>query len=171
MQTGGKELGVTLTGQFANKTSTWRGRVVRTEGVIDVNSRILYVVAELKGEELYSLEDRTPITIGQFVSAEIEGRAFENVVKLPRESLRQGNQVLVVDQDNKLRTRMVNVLEANSEFVVISSGVNDGDIVNMSQLGISVDGLLVETDPIVQTSSSEMVASSGAANIQETTND
>ncbi len=101
---------------------------------------------KVQQNELFSLIDERPITIGQFVTAEIEGRSFENVIRLPRESLRQGNQVLIVDQDNKLRTRMVDVIETNSEYIVIASGVEDGDIVNLSQLGMSVDGLLVETN-------------------------
>ena len=41
---------------------------------------------------------------------------------------------------------MVDVIETNSEYIVIASGVEDGDIVNLSQLGMSVDGLLVETN-------------------------
>ena len=147
LQSGEKQYAVRLKGQFANKENSWNARVVRTEGIIDVNSRILYVVAELKGDELYSPDDGTHITIGQFVSAEIEGQTFENVVQLPRESLRQGNQVLIVDEDNKLRTRMVEILETNNEYIVVSSGVNEGDIVNVSQLALSVDGMLVETEP------------------------
>lgn len=146
LQSGERQYDVRLTGQFANRENSWNARVVRTEGIIDVNSRILYVVAELKGKELFSPSDGTPITIGQFVTAQIEGRSFENVVRLPRESLRQGNQVLIVDRDNKLRTRMVDVLETNEEYIVIASGVEDGDVVNLSQLGLSVDGLLVETN-------------------------
>ncbi|MCP5382333.1 MAG: efflux RND transporter periplasmic adaptor subunit [Kordiimonadaceae bacterium] len=147
LQTGKRQYEVRLTGQFANKENSWNARVVRTEGIIDVKSRILYVVAELKGDELDSPRDGTPITIGQFVSAEIEGRSFENVYRLPRESLRQGNQVLIVDKDHRLRTRMVDVIETNSDYIVVGSGIEDGDIVNLSQLGVGVDGLLVETDP------------------------
>ncbi|MDG1709362.1 MAG: efflux RND transporter periplasmic adaptor subunit [Emcibacteraceae bacterium] len=162
LQSGTREYDVRLTGQFANKAGRWNGRVIRTEGIIDVKSRILYVVAELKGEELISPVDGTPITIGQFVTAEIEGRAVENIVRLPRESLRQGNQVLIIDQDNKLRTRMVEVLETNNDYVIISSGVENGDIVNLSQLGISVDGTLVETEP--QAALSDQMASSGEMN-------
>lgn len=164
LQSGARQYDVVLKGQFANKESVWDGRVVRTEGIIDVNSRILYVVAELKGDELYSNLDGTPITIGQFVSAEIEGRSFKNVIKLPRESLRQGNQVLVVDNESKLRTRMVEVLETNDEYIVISSGVEDGDIVNTSQLGISVDGLLVETT----TAPSQDIAAASASPDKQT---
>jgi len=148
LQSGERQYDVRLTGQFANKAHSWNARLIRTEGIIDINSRILYVVAELKGNELFSPADGMPITIGQFVSAEIEGRSFENVVRLPRESLRQGNQVLIVDNDSKLRTRMVDVIETNSEYVVIASGVEDGDIVNLSQLGISVDGLFVKTETL-----------------------
>ena len=160
LQGGDKQYGVRLTGQFANKESNWQGRVVRTEGIIDVNSRILYVVAELKGEELFSSDGGTPITIGQFVSAQIEGRSFDNVVKLPRESLRQGNQVLIVDKDNKLRTRIVEVLEANNDYIVVASGVEDGDMVNLSQLGLSVDGTLVETIGTRAQTSAKMLAAS-----------
>jgi len=164
LQGGNKQYEVRLTGQFANKESTWPARLVRTEGIIDVKNRILYVVAELSGEELFSNEDGTPITIGQFVSAEIEGRSFKNVVKLPRESLRQGNQVLVVDKDHKLRTRMVDVLETNSEYIVIASGVKEGDIVNLSQLGMGVDGLLVETSVQTTSQNSNIIASSTQEN-------
>lgn len=170
LQTGEREYYVRLTGQFANKENSWNARVIRTEGIIDVNSRILYVVAELSGDELFSPTDGTPITIGQFVTAEIEGRSFENVVRLPRESLRQGNQVLIMDQDNKLRTRMVDVIETNSEYIVIASGVvEDGDVVNLSQLGISVDGLLVETDTLAPLT--DMAVAAMPVSSQRETND
>ena len=165
LQTGERQYQVRLTGQFANKENIWNARVIRTEGIIDVRSRILYVVAELTGSELFAISDGMPITIGQFVSAEIEGRSFKNVIRLPRESLRQGNQVLIIDQDNKLRTRMVDVLDTNNEYVVIASGVKDGDIVNLSQLGISVDGLLVETE--TQPALRDLVAASASIGAEE----
>ncbi|MBL4601679.1 MAG: efflux RND transporter periplasmic adaptor subunit [Emcibacteraceae bacterium] len=165
LQTGERQYQVRLAGQFANKENIWNARVIRTEGIIDVRSRILYVVAELTGSELFAISDGMPITIGQFVSAEIEGRSFKNVIRLPRESLRQGNQVLIIDQDNKLRTRMVDVLETNNEYVVIASGVKDGDIVNLSQLGISVDGLLVETE--TQPALRDLVAASASIGAEE----
>ena len=93
----------------------------------------------------------------------MEGRSFKDVVMLPRESLRQGNQVLVVDQDQKLRTRMVEVLEANSKYIVVASGVEDGDVVNLSQLGIGVDGLLVETTTQTSLPNQDMIAASSSS--------
>lgn len=57
LQSGGKHYNVRVKGTFANKVSTWNARLVRSEGIIDVKSRILYVVAELRGEELYSIDN------------------------------------------------------------------------------------------------------------------
>ena len=143
---GDPNIAVTLTGDFAGRNSEWHGKVMRTEGVIDRKTRIMFIVAQLKGDQLLSLDDKMPISIGQFVSAKIEGRTYDNVFQLPRDVLRQGNVVLVVDKDNKLLSRIVKVVEANRNFVVISEGIREGDIIVKSQLGLDVDGLLVKYD-------------------------
>jgi len=144
VKSGKAKLDVTLTGRFADSISHWKGKVVRTEGVIDTKTRIMYVVAQLSGDQLLSIETKKPISIGQFVSAEVNGRVYDAVFQLPRAVLRQGNQVLVVDKNNKLRTRMVTVVDSNKDYVVISKGLKAGDIVCTSQLGVGVDGLLVK---------------------------
>jgi hypothetical protein len=144
LQLGKATLDVTLRGRLAGRENQWSGKVVRTEGLKDSKTRIIYVVAELKGDQLISKDGKTPISIGQFVAAEVEGRVFDSVFQLPRDVLRQGNSVLVVDEHNKLKTRHVTVVEANREYVVISSGIEEGDIICKSQLGVDVDGLLVK---------------------------
>ncbi|MCF6215948.1 MAG: efflux RND transporter periplasmic adaptor subunit [Emcibacter sp.] len=146
LKRGETQLDVTLKGRFSDQESHWKGKIIRAEGLVDTRTRIMYVVARLSGDELLSVNGKYPITIGQFVAAEVEGRRYDAVFQLPRAVLRQGNQVLVVDKDNKLRSRMVKVVEANREFVVISEGLEDGDIVCKSQLGVNVDGLLVQFD-------------------------
>lgn len=144
LKSGKIKLDVTLTGRFADQESQWKGTIVRTEGLVNTKTRIMYVVAQLRGEQLLSVEGKLPISIGQFVAAEVEGRVYETVFRLPRAVLRQGNQVLVVDKDKKLQTRMVKVVTSNREYVVISEGIEEGDIICKSQLGVDVDGLLVQ---------------------------
>ena len=146
LRSGTVQLDVTLTGRFADQESQWKGKIIRTEGLVDIKTRIMYVVAQLRGDQILSLDRKIPISIGQFVAAEIEGRVYDPVFQLPRMVLRQGNQVLVVDKDNKLQTRMVKVIESNRDYVVISEGLKEGDIVCKSQLGVGVDGLLVKYD-------------------------
>ncbi|PCI34371.1 MAG: efflux transporter periplasmic adaptor subunit [Alphaproteobacteria bacterium] len=141
---GESNLDVTLTGEFAGQKNVWQGRIMRTEGLINSKTRIMFVVAQLKGEQLEAMHSHMPLSIGQFVTAEIEGRVYDNAFQLPRDVLRQGNQILVVDKDKKLHTRTVKVVESNRNFVVITEGIQEGDIICKSQLGVDVDGLLVK---------------------------
>jgi len=137
---------VELYGTFANTQNSWQAEIVRTEGIINTDSRIMFVVAELRGDQLLSREDKTPIMIGQFVKARIEGRRFDNIVKLPRSALKQDNKVLVIDKNNRLQTRLVDVIDANKAFVVIGAGLKQGENVTISQLNSQVDGVQVKAN-------------------------
>ncbi|MBL4800336.1 MAG: efflux RND transporter periplasmic adaptor subunit [Emcibacter sp.] len=144
LQSGALQLDVVLTGRFADQENHWRGKVVRTEGLVNTKTRVMYVVAQLRGDQLLSVDGKHPISIGQFVAAEVEGWVYEAVFQLPRAVLRQGGQVLVVDKEHKLLTRKVKIVESNRDYVVISEGLEEGDIVCNTQLGVNVDGLLVQ---------------------------
>jgi multidrug efflux pump subunit AcrA (membrane-fusion protein) len=127
----------------ASSKTTWKGYVVRTEGMIVNNTDVLWLVAELKGDQLNSIENNAVIDIGQFVDAEIDGRSLENIIVLPREALLQGNTVMVVENGDTLRTRNVIVMEANPEMVVITEGISVGEQINITQLGSTAEGMLV----------------------------
>lgn len=130
---------VTLTADYAGKIYTWEGHVVRTEGQIDAKSRMVNVVASVDNETA-----ETPLTVGLFVEAEIEGRLAEDVVVLPRNALRNGNQVLVVDDDNRLRYRDVKPLRMYRDQVLIREGLEAGERVCISPLQTVIEGMPVE---------------------------
>jgi multidrug efflux pump subunit AcrA (membrane-fusion protein) len=81
--------------------------------------------------------------VGLFVQAEIRGRKVDDVIRLPRSAIRDNNQVLVVDDDNRLRFRNVVILRLEHEDVLISGGLTDGEMVSISPLQTVVDGMLV----------------------------
>lgn len=130
---------VSLTAEYAGKTHTWKGLLVRTEGQIDSKSRMVNVVARVNNETA-----DTPLTVGLFVQAEIEGRLAEDVVVLPRNALRNGNQVLIVDADNRLRYRDVEPLRMYQDEVLIRHGLEAGERVCISPLQTVIDGMPVQ---------------------------
>jgi RND family efflux transporter MFP subunit len=144
LRRGTSDINVTFRTQNQGEFLTWKAKIIRTEGLIDSASRILFVVAELKGDQLKSIKSGDQINIGQFVTASIEGKHLTNKFKIAREVLRQNDRVLVVDENNKLRTRLVRVLESNRDYVVIGDGLKTGDVICLSQLGIGVDGMVVK---------------------------
>ena len=138
---------VTLRARFAGRERSWQGRVVRTEGEIDPQSRMVRVVAQIEDPLGKVGDDRAPLEVGLFVDAEIQGRTLEDAVVLPREALRNGHQVFVVDSEGRLRFREVEVARVERDQVVVRSGLAAGEQVCISPLATAVDGMIVRIAP------------------------
>lgn len=129
---------VSLTTEYAGQQLTWEGKIVRTEAEIDISSRMVQLVARVTNNE-----SDTPIAVGLFVEAEIQGLSAENVITLPRSALRNDNQVLVVDADNKLRFRPIKPLRLYQDNVLITSGLEVGERVCVSPIQTPIEGMSV----------------------------
>lgn len=117
---------------------------MRTEGEVDAKSRMIHAVASV--EDPYGRRgdsNKPPLAVGMFVHARIIGRRIERAYVLPSIALRGGNRVAVVDDDNRLHYREVDVVRAERERVIVASGLSDGERVCISPLDGSVDGMMV----------------------------
>ena len=147
---------VIIYGEYGGTKFEWLGEMVRTEAIIDAESRMLYGVARVKTE--YS-KAKPPLVVGLFVKADIEGRAVENVIRLPRSAIRDNNQLLVVDKEDRLRFRKVNILRIEYDDVLVSSGLIAGERVCISPLQVVVDGMKVkplDVTPVMSESNSRL---------------
>ena len=132
---------IRLTARYAGTSFVWRGQLARTEGEIDAQSRMITAVARVRQDN--QSPDVPPLQVGAFVAAEIEGQYLDGIVRLPRAALRPNSQVLIIDGDNRLRFRAVNVLRLENDFVIIDSGLESGEVVNLSPIQTVVDGMRV----------------------------
>ncbi len=133
---------VTLRARFAGAEHEWQGEVVRTEGELDPATRMVHVVARVP-EPYVSRDGRPPLSVGLFVDADIHGETLNDVVILPRSAMRGSNQVLVVDEEERLRFREVDVYRVAEEEVYIVSGLSSGERVCISPLQSTRDGMPV----------------------------
>lgn len=142
---------VLLEARFAGEDHSWTGRIVRTEGEIDVRSRMVHVIAQVKdpyglladGEGGGSQFATAPLAVGLFVEAQILGRRLDDVVVLPRVALRNGDRVWIVDGDDRLRAREVEIVRLERDQVVIGAGLARGERVSVSSLQAVVEGMQV----------------------------
>ena len=132
---------IRLTARYAGTSFVWRGQLARTEGEIDAQSRMITAVARVRQDN--QSPDVPPLQVGAFVAAEIEGQYLNDIVRLPRAALRPNSRVLIIDGDNRLRFRAVNVLRLENDFVIIDSGLESGEVVNLSPIQTVVDGMRV----------------------------
>lgn len=129
---------VDLSMRFAGRDLHWQGHIARTEAEIDSKSRMLHMIARVDNEHA-----ETPLSVGMFVQADIHGRTVDDIVSLPRDALRNGNQLLIVDDENRLRYREVELLRLQDDDVLISGGLAPGERVCISPLATVIDGMAV----------------------------
>ena len=125
----GKPLAVKLTADIGGARHAWPGRVVRSEGVFDADSRVLHVVAQVDDPyRAAAAPDGEPLRIGTFVTATIEGRPGGDLFVIPRHSLQRGRTLWLVRDDQTITPRDVQVLRADEEHAYVASGLADGDV-------------------------------------------
>jgi RND family efflux transporter MFP subunit len=135
---------VRLHSDFAGRHHTWTGKIVRVEGEIDPVSRMVHAVAQVDDPYNRSgAQDKMPLAVGLFVEAEIIGREIENAVVIPRAALRGSSQVLIIDDENRLRFRDVEVLRKDREHAVIGGGIQPFEKICVSSLEAVTEGMKV----------------------------
>jgi multidrug efflux system membrane fusion protein len=157
---------VLLSADFAGEMRRWWGVIVRVEGEIDPVSRMINLVAQVR--DPYGRGDgaAAPLPAGLFVDAEIQGRMVEDAVALPRSALRGEDRVLIVDAENRLRFRKVEVLRADRSEAVIGDGLQPGERVCLSLLEAVTEGMKVRTTAL--DASSAEAAGAEEAQVGET---
>lgn len=130
---------VILRSQYSGNKQEWRANIKRSEGVIDNESRMNYLVAEI--HDPYGLTSNTqPIRYGTYVNAEITGLAIENVVLVARH-LVDDEKVAIINDDNTLEFKNVEILRQQGNQVVITSGLTNGDLIITSALDFPISGM------------------------------
>jgi multidrug efflux pump subunit AcrA (membrane-fusion protein) len=135
---------VTLSARYAGRDLTWHGKIVRLESQIDTASRMVHVIARVRNDE-----QEVPLNVGLFVKAEIDGLQVDDIVVMPRNALRTGNRVLIVDADDRLHFRDIDPLRLYRDEVLIRGGLEAGERVCVSPLQTAIDGMAV--DPVADT--------------------
>ena len=135
---------VKLRSDTAGLSGEWQAEIIRTEGVIDEKSRVTYAVAQvIDPYGVLGLSTQSELRVGTFVRAEIEGVQLDNAVVLPRAVLGTDNTVLVVNKNNELEIRSVNVIRAEPKKVYVGDGIESGEFVITTLLDAPIPGTRV----------------------------
>ncbi len=126
----GRGPGVVLSANIGGQLNSWQGRIIRTEGIFDERSRVLYLVAQIDDPyNRYSQKWQHSLRMGTFVEAAIEGKQLDNVIRLPRTALRRDNKIWTVSDNDTLRPVTVEIAHADEQSVLIRSGLISGQLI------------------------------------------
>ncbi len=138
---------VLISGRIGRDAGQWAGKVVRVDSLIDEASRQLFVVAEVN-DPYRRQNDRPvmPLKIGMFVDGLVKGELLENVFVLPREAVRVGGEVILINEANEIRRQKVVPIWSETDKVVIpaeGAGLKSGEVICLTPLSYPANGAKV----------------------------
>ena len=119
--------------------------------MVDERSRVIYTVARIEDPYALKVGDTKPLRVGTFVKANILGKETRGLVVLPRHILRAGSRLWVIDEQLTLRNRNVTTLRTEGDEVYVSSGLQQGDLVCLTNISGAVAGTPVRINSTTST--------------------
>ncbi len=128
-------------GDFA---AEWEGRLARVREQVDPETRaVSFVVAVDKPYEKVIPGERPPLVKGTFCEVELRGKVQPAQIVIPRSALHD-EFVYVVNSDNRLEKRKVEIAFAQSNFYCLESGLRSGETLIVSDPTPAIEGMLIE---------------------------
>ena len=149
-----KEVGaqVKLEQHFGRTVLDWEAAIERTEGVVDQQNRMHFLVAKVS--DPYGLESAkdAPLKAGSFVYATLQGKTVSDLFRLPRTALYGSDKVLILkkmeDGAEVLSFRNVDVVHADQSHVFVAGDLFEGDQVSLTPVNNPVEGMRVNAELI-----------------------
>ncbi len=142
----GSRLSAELKADIGGEIYSWTADVIRSEGVFNESTRIVYVVATVN--DPYDLKDnlREPLRVGTFVEAQIEGIDGGRLFVIPRHALTRGKTLWIVDDESRIQPRDVDIVRTDEKYAYVSGGITDGDRYVTIPIDQPLPGLKVRYD-------------------------
>ncbi len=128
---------------FSNLNSgrQWSGVVSRVDSAIDSNSRQLHVIGRID-QTLADSNLASEIKIGEYLTAEIQGKLIKDTLIIPNKTIYQSSFVYIVEKGT-LQRRDIEILWQNNDVAMIGSGLQSGDQLVLTSLGQVTSGTRV----------------------------
>ena len=133
-----KHIKVVVSKSIGDQKVTRQGRVLSLSHQIDSNDRLYRMNIEVVNNEYPQLLP------GMFVDVRLQGTKLRMQVTLPVKALFHGNRVLVVDKNNRLQSKHVELLWHNGNEIRVS-GIDNGDKIVTQRPSWVHEGSLVTT--------------------------
>lgn len=145
-------LDATVQMDLGAQTAEWEARFVRFDDNVDSTTRTIGVVVAVdRPLDKVRPGQRPPLSKGMFVSVILHGRTQADRIVVPRSAVRE-QQVMLVDDDDRLQFQPVETLFMQDSMVVIGAGIEPGQRLVVSDLVPAVAGMRLapQTDEALQ---------------------
>ena len=129
--------------------ATHEGTVIRRMAQLSQGGRMVQVLIEIDDPLCLSPQKKglQPLLLGEYVRLSIQGEKVQQVFRIPRKALREGNTIWVATAGNTLSIRKVNVRWRGSDSLLVDGPIKDGDRLIVSSLNAPIEGIELLVGP------------------------
>ena len=150
---GKRDVSARVIARYGEARYAWQGYVDRAEASLDEQTRTIDVIVRVP--EPLTAGDPTdgnaspgsspPLLVGEFVEVQIEGLVLERYFKVPRASLKPGNEVWMV-KAGVVKLVPVRVLQRADDEVFVTGSLEHGLAVITGGVQFATEGMPVQTE-------------------------
>ena len=139
-----ENLQATVDLQTTDKTISWQAVVDRTGGFLDAQTQSQSIVVRIDNPyQQASPGNRPPLIRNTFVKVTLKAAVLNKQLLLPATAI-HNNHVYIIDADNKLQIKPVQINFVQQQIAVIRSGLVAGDKVILSPLSPAIAGMILK---------------------------
>ncbi len=126
------------------KNVEWKAVVSRTSDTIDPKTRAIGIIITVEDHYKKVIPgERPPLVKGMFVEVELRTLPLEGQLVVPRSAVHD-NQLYLLNNENRLEIRPVNLSFSQGNLAVISGGLKAGEKVVVSDLTPAIPNMLLK---------------------------
>ncbi|WP_017445150.1 efflux RND transporter periplasmic adaptor subunit [Gayadomonas joobiniege] len=137
------KLTATIISSLSGRAERWQGHIVRTASAIDEQTRQLHLIARINDPFGEKAHGRLPLKIGQYVTAEINGKTIKDAITISNKTIYQGKYVYLY-KDGVLQRQNISILWQNQDTTIVAEGLKAGDQIVTTPLGQVISGTPVK---------------------------
>ena len=132
--------------QSGGQTFRWQGEITRALGEIDPHNRMARVVVTVAAPFAADREDTKllhNLLPGMFVEVHLQGQELSDVIAVPRGALHDNDTLWIVDDENRLHIRQVDIVRRERDEILIRSGLDVHEKLVLTNLSGAAEGMLL----------------------------
>ena len=134
----------------------WRARIDRLEAELEPLGRLARLAIRIDKP----LAEGKQLFLGSFVSVQIAGVPFKQVFMVPDRAFNNG-RVFVVDAEDRLAARQVEIVHRSPGFAFVASGLSEGDELVISRMRNPLAGTKVKRTDLADGTPAEQASAQG----------
>lgn len=127
-----------------------QGRVLRLLPDLDASGGMARILVSI--DDPFALEregedaPKVPLLLGSFVTVDIDVPPLSDVIEVPRLAVREGGKAFVMNAEDQLEIRELQIVWGREDSVLVRGGLSDGERVITSRVPTPVDGMALRDE-------------------------